>query len=107
MNNCDTCKYEDLSPYLYPCCKCLGNFDKTEYWEPKEDKKEPINMNYADYVYEIVKNECKDLDSIYEDYIVKLVGEYGLNSLIEYGMLESCGFLNNRRLYVLLDKKGD
>ena len=66
-----------------------------------------FDMNYADHVYEIVKNECKDLDSVYEDYIVKLVGEYGLKSLIENNLVESCGFLNNRQLYVLLDKKGD
>ena len=54
----------------------------------------------------LLKNECKDLDSIYEDYIIRLVGESGLNALKEANLIEGCGILNNRRLYVLLDKKG-
>lgn len=60
-------------------------------------------MNYASYVYIIVRNETQGLDSIYEDYIIKLVGLHGLNALIEAGFLETCGVVNGRPLYVLCD----
>ena len=60
-------------------------------------------MRYVDYYYEIVIEECAALDSIYEDYIEFLVGIRGLLELIKNGCLESCGVVNGRRLYVLVD----
>ena len=63
------------------------------------------NMQYSDYVYEIVKEDCKVLDSIYGDYIESLVGTYGLKSLIEANLVESCGVVNGRQLYTLCNKK--
>ena len=39
-------------------------------------------MTYADYVYEIVRSECVNWDAIYRDYILELVGVFGLNALI-------------------------
>ena len=60
---------------------------------------------YADYVYVIVKNECEGMDAIYGDYICELVGVWGLNALIECKLVESCGVVNGRRLYVLCEKK--
>lgn len=63
-------------------------------------------MRYVDYCYEIVIDECAALDSIYEDYIEFLVGTRGLLELIKYGCLESCGVVNGRRLYVLVDNGG-
>lgn len=60
-------------------------------------------MRYVDYCYEIVINECGDMDSIYEDYIEFLVGTRGLLELINHECLESCGVVNGRRLYVLVD----
>lgn len=59
---------------------------------------------YVDHIYEIVKNDTLGLDSVYEDYIKQMVGVYGLNSLIEHRLVESCGVINGRRLYVLVDK---
>lgn len=61
-------------------------------------------MRYVDYVYEIVIDKCSDLDSIYEDHIEFLVGSMGLLELIKHGCLESCGVVNGRRLYVLVDR---
>jgi hypothetical protein len=60
---------------------------------------------YSDYIYNIVKSDCAGMDSIYRDYIVQIVGTYGLTALIESKLIESCGVVNGRRLYVLLDKK--
>lgn len=65
-----------------------------------------LHVDYLDKVYEIVKNEYElaDLDSIYEDFIVHLVGVHGLNALLEHKLLETCGVINSRQLYVLCEK---
>ena len=60
---------------------------------------------YADHVYEIVRTDTLDMDSVYGDYIQQMVGVYGLNTLIENGFVESCGVINGRRLYVLVERK--
>nr|DAJ97405.1 MAG TPA: hypothetical protein [Herelleviridae sp.] len=59
---------------------------------------------YVDYVYEIVRLDTVEMDSIYKDYIIQMVGVYGLNALLEARLLESCGVINGRQLYVLIDK---
>ena len=59
-------------------------------------------MTYKESVYEIIKKDCEGLDSVYEDYIVDLVGKYGLDALKAYGKLEARGVMNGRQLYVLL-----
>ena len=56
-------------------------------------------MRYVDYCYEIVIDECAALD-----YIEFLAGTRGLLELIKHGCLESCGVVNGRRLYVLVDR---
>lgn len=62
-------------------------------------------MVYARLVYEIVKNETDGLDAVYEDFIKHCVGIYGLNVLLKAKLLESCGVVNSRKLYTLLDWK--
>ena len=59
---------------------------------------------YVSRVYEIVKSDTEGMDSIYGDYIKQIVGVYGLNALIEHKLVESCGVVNGRQLYVLYDK---
>ena len=56
-------------------------------------------------IYEIVKNESEGLDAVYEDYIVSLVGLYGLLTLKGNRLLETCGIVNGRQLYVLCEKE--
>lgn len=68
-----------------------------------EEAKERI---YTRLVYEIIETESTGLDSIYEDYIQHCVGIYGLNALLKAKLLESCGVVNGRRLYTLLDWEG-
>lgn len=48
-------------------------------------------MRYADYVYDIVKSDCGDMNSIYKDYIIQIVGVYGFNELLSHNLIESCG----------------
>lgn len=59
---------------------------------------------FVDLVYAIVRMETEGMDSIYGDYIKKLVGVFGLNALLTHNLLESCGVVNGRQLYVLCDK---
>lgn len=55
-------------------------------------------------IYTIVKNECEGLDAVYEDYIINLVGLYGLLILRGNKLLETCGVVNGRQLYSLIEK---
>lgn len=103
MRRCDNCLYRYIPAVLQPCADC-GSCYEYDNWEPNE---ELIEMVYVERVYEIVKGECAGLDSIYEDYIIKLVGEYGLEALRQHNLIEGCGILNGRKLYVLCDKKED
>lgn len=60
---------------------------------------------YVDYVYEIIKSDTEGLDDIYRDTIIHLVGVHGFNALYDARLLEGCGSVNARELYVLADKK--
>lgn len=55
-------------------------------------------------VYELVKNKSLGLDAIYENYILELVGVEGLEILRKNRLIETCGVINGRQLYVLVQK---
>ena len=57
-------------------------------------------------IYETVLKETDGLDAIYEDYIIHLVGTFGLQCLRQCKILETCGSVNGRTLYTL-DRKRD
>lgn len=61
-------------------------------------------MSYLDYIYNIVKLEAGGMDAIYKDYIIKLVGEWGFKALYSAKLIEGCGSVNLRELYVLCEK---
>lgn len=62
---------------------------------------------YINHIYQTVKKDCAGLDSIYEDYIVHLVGMHGLVALQKHNLLETCGAVQGRQLYVLNEVEGD
>lgn len=62
-------------------------------------------MTYLDKVYDTVKAETEGVDAIYGDYIRNLVGITGLEVLIKHKLLETCGVVNGKQLYVLCEKK--
>lgn len=62
-------------------------------------------MEYAKEVYKILKTEVREMGSVYEDYITHLVGVCGLRALLEEHLLEPCGVIRGRQLYVLVDKQ--
>ena len=57
----------------------------------------------AKQVYETVKNMCDGLDAVYEDYLVSLIGNEGLDTLRKDKLVESCGVVNGRKLYALCE----
>ena len=58
-------------------------------------------------IYDVVKEDCNGLDAIYGDYIIHLVGEYGLYLLKLHKLVETCGVVNGKQLYVLCERKGE
>lgn len=60
---------------------------------------------FVDYVYDIVRLDCEGMDAIYKDYILQMVGVYGFNALYGSKLLEGCGSINGRPLFVLCDRK--
>lgn len=58
--------------------------------------------SYIGIVHQIMLVEVKNIDAVYEDYILKLVGSYGLKALLDCGLIESCGSVDGRRLYSIL-----
>ena len=55
-------------------------------------------------IYETVKDGSTGFDAIYENYIVELVGVDGLEILRKNKLVETCGIVNGRQLYVLIEK---
>lgn len=61
-------------------------------------------MTYCDYVYNIIKQELRGVDAVYEDYIIQLVGKCGLKIMLKNKLLETCGVVNGRQLYAICNK---
>lgn len=64
-------------------------------------------MEYVDYVYNIIFLDTWEMDAIYKDFILREVGTYGFNALYSAGLLEGCGVVNGRQLYVLRSRETD
>lgn len=56
-------------------------------------------------IYELLKEEFKGFDAIYEDAIIQLIGIYGLTMLIRHKLVETCGVVNGRQLFTLCPLK--
>jgi hypothetical protein len=61
------------------------------------------NEPYIDHIYSVIKLETSEMDAIYGDYIKQLIGVFGFNSLYSCKLIESCGVVNGRQLFVLCD----
>lgn len=62
-----------------------------------------VKLVNTDDIYDIVKENTKGLDAIYEDYIIELVGYDGLGLLLQERLIESCGVIGERQLYALVE----
>lgn len=93
-------KYNEKALSAY-CAAIAGLNDLLDITTEKEDEKK----EFVDYVYNVIKLDCDKMDAIYEDYIKSLVGAYGLEALLNRHLLESCGVMNGRQLYVLKERE--
>lgn len=62
-------------------------------------------VDTSDYLYKIVKDNTEGLNAIYKDYIINLIGEAGFFALKMNKLIESCGSINDRELYMLVKKE--
>ena len=69
-----------------------------------QQKRSCQTMTYLDEVYDIVRLDTEGMDAIYKDYIIQMVGVYGFNALHKAKLIEDCGVVNGRQLYVLCEK---
>lgn len=56
---------------------------------------------FVEHMYHIVRLDTLEMDAIYKDYIIQMVGIYGFNALYKERLIEGCGSVNGRALYVL------
>ena len=61
-----------------------------------------VKLISPDDIYDIIKENTKGLDAIYEDYIIELVGHDGFGLLLKERLLETCGVVDGRQLYTLV-----
>ena len=73
------------------------------YGKKDTSKREVIYMK-TEEIYKVVKNGSLGFDAIYENYILELVGVEGLEILRKNRLIETCGVINGRQLYVLIQK---
>lgn len=62
---------------------------------------------FVDYIHDILRLDCSDMDAVYGDHIKDMFGVYGLNALLVNKRIEGCGVINGRQLYVICDKKNE
>lgn len=62
-----------------------------------------FKAHYIHYIYYLLDEKTEGVDAIYKDYIVELIGTHGFESLKELRLLEGCGSIHGRDLYVLCE----
>lgn len=64
-------------------------------------------MRYVDYIYDIVKAMSYTSPELDLDYLLKKVGDYGVDALLNSGLLERSHMAskNSRTAYILKDKE--
>ena len=61
-----------------------------------------FNDSYISVVHRILLVNADNIDAVYEEYILQLVGAYGLKALLDCELIESCGSIDGKRLYTLI-----
>lgn len=55
--------------------------------------------SYISHIHCVLLIEVPDLDAVYEDYILKLVGRFGLKDLKACGLIEPTDVVNGKQMY--------
>ena len=58
-------------------------------------------VDNAMHCYKIIKRRYPKMETLYEDVIVKTVGQNGLNALRKAHLIETCACFNGRKLYAI------
>lgn len=64
-------------------------------------------MDRLEITYDIVKEATEGVEDIYEEYIIKLVGQEGLELLLENDLLEDRGAYEGKQMYSICEWKED
>lgn len=100
---CTSCKHALLDDTEEPCAECLDN--ATNLYSSRPVKWERGKMT-VDQAYDILNNYTKgERVSIYEKYIIDIVGEDMLKALKDKGYLEKWGSAFGKDLYMLVERK--
>ena len=112
-------KYEDVAEFYTDPAPNVWKFDILNdalitTWELICDDEGEIYTNnkfkvertdIADYLYQIIKDDTEGINAIYKDYIINLIGEAGFFALKMNKLIESYGSINDRELYMLIEKE--
>ena len=56
-------------------------------------------VQYAPTVFDVLREDIRGLDAVYEDYVIRVVGQEGFDILREKKYLTTCGSVAGRNLY--------
>ena len=84
----------------YPCC-IMQYFPEKMSCNANRNERNGQRMNEElIMLYRIVADECKYTDTIYEEQLIELVGADGIALLEKHCILESCGQILGRKIYI-------
>ena len=100
---CAACRHALLDDTKEPCVECLDNTTNLYSSRPVNWERGKMTVDQA---YDILNNYTKDEQvSIYEKYIINIVGEGMFKALKDKGYLEKCGSAFGKDQYVLVERK--
>lgn len=59
----------------------------------------------SEKIYNFVNDICETMDYIYEDYLVRLIGENGLKQLRDEGLIEKTGTVDGKQTWKLIERR--
>lgn len=59
----------------------------------------------SEKIYNFVNDICETMDYIYEDYLVRLIGENGLKQLRDEGLIEKTGIVDGKQTWKLIERR--
>lgn len=61
------------------------------------------SLRYAEICRDILNSQLdKNIEAVYEDYIIRMVGEHGIKAMRKHQLIEPCGVIHGKKLYVIM-----